>query len=88
MIGLDRYRLRVALRSAGVPMAAFCLAEVHEPGPAPTDYWFLRRTPDGQRWEIGSYERGVHDVRGVFDTEPAACAALYQALTGRPAPPG
>ncbi|MBO4211018.1 hypothetical protein GSF22_34265, partial [Micromonospora echinofusca] len=44
--------------------------------------------PDGQRWEIGAYERGVHDVRAVFDTEDAACVAFYQALTGRPAPPG
>ena len=36
--------------------------------------------------EIGLYERGVHDVRQAYDSEQAAAAGLYAALTGRPAP--
>lgn len=94
---MDRHELRHALLAAGLSPQSFSLAGVHEQHPLPVDFWFLRpigsgatmvrsdgRSGDG--WEIGSYERGVYDVRQVFATEAEACAAFYQALTGRPAP--
>jgi hypothetical protein len=83
---VDRYALRDALLAAGLPAGSFALAGVHEHVPVPPDFWFLRRAANGGGWEIGLYERGVHDVRQSFDTEEAACAGLYRALTGRPAP--
>jgi hypothetical protein len=82
---MDRHQVRAALLATGLSPDAFELEDVHEHVPVPADFWFLRHAADG-RWEIGLYERGVHDVRGTFDTEEAACAALYTALTGRPAP--
>lgn len=81
---MDRRELRDRLLAEGTPPAAFQLAGIHEQKPIPTDFWFLRPAPDG-RWEVGAYERGGYDVRRVLDTEAAACAALYRALTGRPA---
>ncbi|MGW0432367.1 hypothetical protein ACWDV4_07450 [Micromonospora sp. NPDC003197] len=87
---MDRYELCDALLAAGVSPDAFRLTGVHEPVPVSADFWFLRPGtggPDGgQRWEIGSHERGTDEVRAVLDSEPAACAQLYLALTGRPAP--
>ncbi|MGA8116412.1 MAG: hypothetical protein WCA46_22385 [Actinocatenispora sp.] len=82
---MDRYRLRAALLAAAVPPGAFRLAGVHEPTPLPVDFWFLR--PGGGGWQIGPYERGEYVVREVLATEGAACARLYEILTGRPAPP-
>ncbi|XTZ13598.1 hypothetical protein ACQSSU_18935 [Micromonospora echinospora] len=82
---MDRHELRNILLHTGLSPEAFELQDVHEHVPLPPDFWFLRRAPDG-RWEIGLYERGVHDVRETHDTEDAACRALHQALTGRPAP--
>lgn len=82
---MDRYEVRAALLDAGISPDAFELAEVHEHLPAPPDFWFLRRSAGGG-WEIGLFERGVHEVRQVFDSEEAACAGLWTALTGRPVP--
>ena len=83
---MDRYALRDALRAAGRPPGSFQLEGVHQHVPVPTDFWFLRRTPDGHRWEIGAYERGVYDVRETHDTESSAGDRLYEILTGRSAP--
>lgn len=83
---MDRYRVRAALLEAGLSPQAFQLEDVHEHVPVPPDFWFLRRSSGGG-WEIGLYERGVDDVRQVFDSEEAACAGLWTALTARPAPP-
>lgn len=80
---VDRYQVRDLLLGAGVSPDAFRIVGVHEPRPAPTDFWFLRPGPEGD-WEVGLHERGVDDVRGDFDSEPAACDLLYRALTGRP----
>ncbi|WP_405114811.1 hypothetical protein OG559_10815 [Micromonospora sp. NBC_01405] len=82
---MDRYEVRGALLAAGLSPDAFEIEGVHEHVPVPPDFWFLRRSPDG-RWEIGLYERGVHDVRQAYDSEQAAAGGLYAALTGRPAP--
>ncbi|MFG2106072.1 hypothetical protein [Micromonospora chersina] len=82
---MDRHQVRGALLAAGLSPDAFELEGVHEHVPVPPDFWFLRHAPGGG-WEIGLYERGVHDVRQRFDTEEDACAGLYHALTGRPAP--
>ncbi|MER7416798.1 hypothetical protein ABT346_08435 [Micromonospora peucetia] len=82
---MDRHEVRDALLATGMSPDAFELEGVHEHVPVPPDFWFLRRSPGG-RWEIGAYERGRYDVRLVFDTEEEACAALWRALTGRPAP--
>ncbi|GGM43148.1 hypothetical protein GCM10011608_29810 [Micromonospora sonchi] len=82
---MNRQEVRDALLAAGLSPDAFELEGVHEHVPVPPDFWFLRRGPDG--WEIGPYERGHYEVRQVFATEPAACAGLWTALTGRPAPP-
>ncbi|MEO3775683.1 hypothetical protein ABGB16_02295 [Micromonospora sp. B11E3] len=82
---MDRYEVRGALLAAGLSPDAFEIEDVHEHVPVPPDFWFLRHSPGG-RWEIGLYERGVHDVRQVFDSEEAAADGLWTALTGRPAP--
>jgi hypothetical protein len=82
---MDRRELRNVLLGSGLSPESFELQDVHEHVPVPPDFWFLCRASDG-RWEIGLYERGVHDVRETHDTEDAACRALHQALTGRPAP--
>jgi hypothetical protein len=82
---VDRYEVRDALLEAGVSPDAFWLQDVDEHVSVPTDFWFLRRSADG-RWEVGPYERGVYEVRHVYDSEEAACAGLYTALTARPAP--
>lgn len=82
---MDRYELRDALLEAGVSPDAFWLQDVKEHVSVPTDFWFLRRAADG-RWAVGSYERGVHEVRRVHDSEEAACAHLYAALVPRPTP--
>ncbi|WP_089154706.1 hypothetical protein [Micromonospora sp. NBS 11-29] len=83
---MDRHQVRAALLAAGLSPDAFALEGVHEQVPVPPDFWFLRRAPGGG-WEIGLYERGGYDVRQRFGTEEEACAGLWQALTGRPAPP-
>ncbi|MEU5939149.1 hypothetical protein ABZ807_08140 [Micromonospora sp. NPDC047548] len=83
---MDRHEVRNALLTTGLSPDAFELEGVHEHVPVPPDFWFLRRSSGG-RWEIGLYERGTRDVRQVFDTEEQACAGLWRALTGRPAPP-
>ncbi|BCJ59243.1 hypothetical protein [Micromonospora endophytica] len=82
---MNRHEVRDALLAAGLSPDAFELEGVHEHVPVPPDFWFLRRSTEG--WEIGAYERGHYDVRQVFATEAAACAGLWTALTGRPAPP-
>ncbi|MGC1211324.1 MAG: hypothetical protein WA890_08705 [Micromonospora sp.] len=82
---MDRHQVRGALLEAGLSPDDFELEGVHEHVPVPPDFWFLRHAPQGG-WEIGLYERGVHDVRQRFDTEEDAGAGLYRALTGRPAP--
>lgn len=82
---VDRYELRDALLTAGVPPEAFRIAGVHEPVPVPPDFWFVRPTAVGY-WEIGPHERGADEVRAVFESEDAACAQVYRALTGRGAP--
>lgn len=79
---MDRPALRDALLAAGLPPESFQLVGVHEHVPTPTDFWFLRPTPNG-RWQVGSYERGVFDVREEFGTETDACAWLYQIMLGR-----
>ncbi|MER6593083.1 hypothetical protein ABT214_14770 [Micromonospora purpureochromogenes] len=82
---MDRHEVRNALLATGLSPEAFELEGVHEHVPVPPDFWFLRGASGG-RWEIGLYERGTRDVRQVFDTEEEACAGLWRALTGRPAP--
>ncbi|GAB3948897.1 hypothetical protein [Micromonospora vulcania] len=83
---MDRREVRDALLAAGLSPDAFEVQGVHEHAPVPPDFWFLRRS-SGTGWEVGAYERGTYDVRQVFDTEQEACALLWRALTGRPAPP-
>ncbi|GAA1414562.1 hypothetical protein ACFQZ4_41065 [Catellatospora coxensis] len=78
----DRHVLVTALLETGQPPESFQVPGVHEHVPIPTDFWFLR--PAGERWEIGSYERGVYDVREILDTEAAACTRFYEVLTGFP----
>ncbi|MEV4479928.1 hypothetical protein AB0K04_12970 [Micromonospora coxensis] len=82
---MNRHEVRNALMKAGLSPDAFELEGVHEHVPLPPDFWFLRRSAGGG-WEIGLYERGTYDVRFGFDTEEEACAGLWRALTGRPAP--
>ncbi|MFI7210460.1 hypothetical protein [Micromonospora maritima] len=82
---MDRHQVRAALFAAGLSPDAFELEGVHEHVPVPPDFWFLRRAA-AEGWEIGLYERGTYDVRQRFATEEEACAGLFRALTGRPAP--
>lgn len=70
--------LRDSLLAAGAPPESFQLSGVHESVPLPPDFWFVR--PSAAGWEVGSYERGVWDVRAVVadpaDAEPLLRAAL------------
>jgi hypothetical protein len=78
---VNRVALRDALLAAGVPPDSFQLPGVHDSTPLPTDFWFVRPSPDGP-WELGPYERGTYDVREILPTEAAACARLHQILLG------
>ena len=82
MSDVDRHPLRAPLLAAGLPPESFQLGGVHEHVPIPTDFWFLRPTPHG-RWQVGSYERGVFDVRAEFHNEADACAWLHDIMLGR-----
>ncbi len=81
---MDRYGVCEALLRAGVSSDAFAVEGVHDVS-IPMDFWFLRRSPKG-RWEVGAYERGVYDVRYVYDSESEAAARLYTSLTIAPPP--
>ncbi|MEV4416564.1 hypothetical protein [Catellatospora sp. NPDC049609] len=78
----DRHVLVTALLESGQPPESFQVPGVHEHVPIPTDFWFLR--PAGDRWELGHYERGVHDVRETVDNEGVACTRFYELVTGFP----
>ncbi|MFG2291988.1 hypothetical protein [Streptomyces sp. NPDC048603] len=68
-----------ALRAAGVPAGHYRIEGVHEPGPPPTDFVYLRGRPDG-RWETGVFERGAYETTAVHDSEAGACAHLRTLL--------
>ncbi|WP_407548599.1 hypothetical protein QOM21_05535 [Streptomyces sp. Pv4-95] len=76
---MDRHDLRAALRAAGVADGYYRIEGVHEPGPTPPDFLFLRSTGDGA-WETGAYERGVYQTISRHPSEEAACAHLWQLL--------
>lgn len=71
--------LRDDLLAAGLPPESFQLAGVHESTPLPTDFWFVRPGQAGW-WEVGSYERGVWDVRVVCGSVAEAGAILRRIL--------
>lgn len=81
---MNRERLAAALLAAGLPPESFQIPGVHDADPPPTDFWFLRAGDGG--WQVGAFERGVHDVRERFSDEAAAAAWMYRTLTGRPPP--
>ncbi|GLF92659.1 hypothetical protein [Streptomyces yaizuensis] len=79
----DRYALRAALRTAGVPDGYYRVEGVHEPAPTPPDFLFLRTNPEGE-WETGAYERGTHQVIARHAREADACAHLLRLLLPSP----
>ncbi|MGW8884477.1 hypothetical protein [Streptomyces sp. NPDC055749] len=76
---MDRLHLRAALRAAGVPDGYYRIEGVHEPVPTPTDFLFLRRSPDAV-WETGAFERGTYEVVARHPDEETACAHLLRLL--------
>ncbi|MGW7573842.1 hypothetical protein [Streptomyces sp. NPDC054765] len=76
---MDRRELRAALDAAGVANGYYRIEGVHEPGPTPPDFLFLRRARDGA-WETGAYERGTCQTISRHPSEEAACAHLLRLL--------
>lgn len=79
---MDRRALHQALLAAGVADGHYWIEGVHEPAPTPVDHLFLRAgAGTGARWQVGAYERGVHEVIAAYDDEAAACTHLLRLLT-------
>ncbi|MCI0383820.1 hypothetical protein [Streptomyces sp. CNQ085] len=79
---MDRHALHAALRAAGVADGHYRIEGVHEPSPPPTDFLYLRRSPDASGlWETGAYERGVWEAAAHHRNEADACAHLFRLMT-------
>ncbi|MGW7023148.1 hypothetical protein ACWGGS_27900 [Streptomyces decoyicus] len=79
---MDRHELRAALIAAGVADGYYRIEGVHEPGPTPPDFLYLRRARNGAgAWETGAYERGTYQLISHHPSEEAACAHLLRLLT-------
>ncbi|WP_055563568.1 hypothetical protein [Streptomyces atriruber] len=80
---MDVRAAAAALRAAGVADGYYWIDGVHEPAPTPPDFVYLRRVDgvEGEEWEVGTYERGVHQPLARYADESAACAHLLRQLT-------
>ncbi|WP_306333178.1 hypothetical protein [Streptomyces sp. KL118A] len=83
---MDVGAVAAALRAAGVADGYYWIDGVHEPAPTPPDFVYLRRVDgaeggEGGEWEVGTYERGVHQPLARYADESAACAHLLRQLT-------
>ncbi|MEU6820779.1 hypothetical protein ABZ921_09130 [Streptomyces atriruber] len=86
---MDVRAVEAALRAAGVADGYYWIDGVHEPAPTPPDFVYLRRVvgsegggrAEGGEWEVGTYERGVHQPLARYADESAACAYLLRQLT-------
>ncbi|MEW2389915.1 hypothetical protein AB0933_16360 [Streptomyces venezuelae] len=76
---MDVHEAAVALRAAGVADGYYWIDGVHEPSPMPPDFVYLRGVGGGE-WEVGTYERGVHQPLARHADEAAACAHLLRQL--------
>ncbi|MET8685488.1 hypothetical protein ABZV77_14835 [Streptomyces sp. NPDC004732] len=77
---MDVREAAAALRDARVADGYYWIDGVHEPAPTPPDFVYLRRVEGGE-WEVGTYERGVHQPLARYADEAAACAHLLRQLT-------
>ncbi|MFI7320918.1 hypothetical protein [Streptomyces venezuelae] len=77
---MDASEAAAALRAAGIADGYYWIDGVHEPSPTPPDFVYLRRIGGGE-WEVGTYERGVHQPLAHYRDEAAACAHLLRQLT-------
>jgi hypothetical protein len=78
---MNRHALQNALRTAGVADGHYYIEGVHEPVPLPTDFLYLRRSPDTPGlWETGACERGTWETITQHAQEEDACTHLLRLL--------
>jgi hypothetical protein len=76
---VDSRKLVEALKEAGVDHRLYYVPGNPAEGPMNEQYMVLEH--EGDRWLVGSWERGSFSENRAFDSEDDACRYFYEVLT-------